>query len=100
MEGSKFRKQQVFAILQDRDAGAKTADVARPKHRISSATFYVREAKYGVVQVSDARRLKALEASSEKLKRLYAEAMRPRARNCCAKPYGAMDSADPKDLLG
>ena len=71
-------------ILREQEAGAKTADVCR-KHGISSATFYAWKAKYGGMQVSDARRLKALEAENAKLKRLYAEAM--------------LDNAGLKDLL-
>ena len=53
---------------------AKTADLCR-KHGISSATFYKWKAKYGGLEVSDARRLKALEDENAKLKKLLAEAM-------------------------
>lgn len=53
---------------------AGTADVCR-KHGISSATFYKWMAKYGGLQVSDARRLRTLEDENAKLKRLLAEAM-------------------------
>ncbi|MEL6362442.1 MAG: transposase, partial [Pseudomonadota bacterium] len=74
MKRSKFSEEQVIAILREQEAGAKTADVCR-NHGISSATFYSWKAKYGGMQVSDARRLKALEAENAKLKRLYAEAM-------------------------
>ena len=55
-------------------AGAKTADLCR-KHGISSATFYKWKAKYGGLEVSDARRLKTLEGENAKLKKLLAEAM-------------------------
>ena len=54
--------------------GAKTADVCR-RHGISSATFYAWKAKYGGMEPSDAKRLKALEDENAKLKRLYADAM-------------------------
>jgi putative transposase len=84
MKRSKFSEEQVIAILREQEAGTKTADVCR-KHGISSATFYAWKAKYGGMQVSDARRLKALEAENAKLKRLYAEAM--------------LDNAGLKDLL-
>lgn len=84
MKRSKFSEEQVIAILREQEAGAKTADVCR-KHGISSATFYAWKAKYGGIRVSDARRLKALEAENAKLKRLYAEAM--------------LDNAGLKDLL-
>jgi putative transposase len=60
--------------LREQEAGAKTADICR-KHGISSATFYKWKAKYGGLEVSDARRLKALEDENAKLKKLLAEAM-------------------------
>ena len=61
-------------MLREQETGAKTADVCR-KHGISDATFYKWKAKYGGMQVSDARRLKALEDENAKLKKLLAEAM-------------------------
>jgi putative transposase len=60
--------------LREHEAGAKTADVCR-KHGISSATFYKWKAKYGGLDVSDAKRLRSLEDENAKLKRLLAEAM-------------------------
>ena len=59
---------------KSQEAGAKTADVCR-RHGISSATFYAWKAKYGGMDVSEARRLKALEDENTKLKRLLADAM-------------------------
>ena len=61
-------------MLREQEAGAKTADVCR-KHGISGATFYKWKAKYGGMEVSDARRLKVLEDENAKLKKLLAEAM-------------------------
>jgi putative transposase len=61
MKRSKFSEEQILAILREREAGAKTADVCR-RHGVSSATFYAWKAKYGGMGVSEARRLKALEA--------------------------------------
>ena len=61
-------------MLKEQEAGAKTADVCR-KHGISSATFYKFKAKYGGMDVSDARRLKALEEENARLKKLLAEQM-------------------------
>tara|TARA_R100000365_G_C2707820_1_gene44189 strand:+ start:65 stop:349 length:285 start_codon:yes stop_codon:yes gene_type:complete len=61
-------------MLKEQEAGAKTADVCR-KHGISSATFYKFKAKFGGMEVSDARRLKALEDEHARLKKLLAEQM-------------------------
>lgn len=61
-------------MLKEQEAGAKTADVCR-KHGISTATFYKFKAKYGGMDVSDARRLKALEDENARLKKLLAEQM-------------------------
>jgi putative transposase len=74
MKRSKFGEEQVLAILREQEAGAKTADVCR-RHGVSSATFYAWKAKYGGMDVSETKRLKALEAENAKLKRLYADAM-------------------------
>jgi len=60
--------------LREQEAGLKTADVCR-KHGISEATFYKYKAKYGGLDVSDAKRLRALTDKNAKLKRLLAEAM-------------------------
>jgi putative transposase len=85
MKRSKFSEEQVIGILREQEAGAKTADVCR-RHGISSATFYAWKAKYGGMELSDAKRLKALEEENAKLKRLYADAM--------------LDNAGLRDLLG
>ena len=75
-------------MLREQEAGAKTADVCR-KHGISQATFYKWKAKYGGMEVSEARRLKALEAENAKLKKLLAEAMLDNAmlREVAAKKW-------------
>jgi len=74
MKASRLNEEQIIAILREQEAGAKTADVCR-KHGISGATFYKWKSKFGGLDVSDARRLKILEAENAKLKRLLAEAM-------------------------
>ena len=74
MRGSRFKEEQIIAILREQEAGVSTVEVCR-KHGISSATFYKWKARFGGLDVSDARRLKALEDENAKLKRLLAEAM-------------------------
>jgi putative transposase len=71
--------------LREAEAGAKTPEVCR-RHGISDATFYKWKAKYGGLEVSEARRLKSLEDENRRLKKLLAEAM--------------LDNAALKDLLG
>ena len=72
MRGSRFKEEQIIAILREQEAGVTTADVCR-KHGISSATFYKSKAKFGGLDVSDARRLKALEDENARLKRIVAD---------------------------
>jgi putative transposase len=74
MKRSRFTEEQIITVLREQEAGVKTADVCR-KHGVSEATFYKWKAKYGGMDVSDARRLKTLEDENAKLKKLLAEAM-------------------------
>ena len=74
MKRSRFNEEQIIGILREQEAGSPTADVCR-KHGVSSATFYKWKAKFGGLEVSDAKRLKALEDENAKLKKLLAEAM-------------------------
>ena len=74
MKRSRFSEEQIIAVLKEHEAGMPTADVCR-RHGISSATFYKYKAKFGGLDVSEARRLRALEDENAKLKKLLAEAM-------------------------
>jgi len=69
----RFTEEQIIQILREQEAGGKTGDVCR-RHGISAATFYNWKAKFGGMEVSDAKKLKLLEAENAKLKRLLADA--------------------------
>ncbi len=74
MKRSRFSDEQIIWILKEQESEAMTADVCR-RHRISEATFYKWEAKFGGLEVSEAKRLRTLEEENGKLKKLLAEAM-------------------------
>jgi putative transposase len=67
-------EEQIIAILKEHEGGMKTADLCR-KHGISEPTFYSWKAKYGGLELSEAKRLKGLESENAKLKKLLADAM-------------------------
>jgi putative transposase len=85
MKGSRFSEEQITGILREHEVGAKAPELCR-RHGISDATFYKWKAKYGGLEVSEARRLKSLEDENRRLKKLLAEAM--------------LDNAALKDILG
>ena len=74
MKRCRFSEEQIIGILREQEAGLKVAEVCR-QHGVSQPTFYAWKAKFGGMSVSDARRLKQLEAENAKLKKLLAEAM-------------------------
>ncbi|TWA70158.1 putative transposase [Azospirillum brasilense] len=74
MKKSRFSEEQIIGILREQEAGRPTAEVCR-KHGVSEATFFRWKAKYGGLEVSEAKRLKTLEDENARLKRLLAEAM-------------------------
>ena len=74
MRRSRYSEEQIIGMLKEHQAGLSTAEICR-KHGISDATFYKWRSKYGGMEVSDARKLKALEDENRKLKKLLAESM-------------------------
>ena len=74
MKRARFTEDQIIGVLKEHEAGAKTADLAR-KHGVSEATLYNWKAKYGGMDISEAKRLKQLEDENAKLKKLLAEQM-------------------------
>jgi len=74
MKRSRFSEEQIIGILKEHQAGLSAAELCR-KYGFSDATFYKWRSKYGGMDVSDAKRLKALEAENQKLKKLLAEQM-------------------------
>lgn len=73
MRRSRFSEEQIIGILREADAGAATAELCR-RHGISPATFYHWKARFGGLEISDARRLRQLEDENRKLKQLLADA--------------------------
>ena len=72
MRASRFTQEQIFAVLAEADAGAKTEELCR-RHGISRNTFYSWRKRYGGLSVSDASRLKQLEEENRRLKRVVAD---------------------------
>jgi putative transposase len=74
MKRKRFSEEKIIGVLKESEAGAKVDDICR-RHGVSSATFYTWRKKYGGMEVSEARRLKALETENAKLKRIVADQM-------------------------
>src|SRR5215469_4745987 len=87
MKRSRYTEEQIIGILKEQEAGTPVAELCR-KHGMSDATFYTWKSKYGGLEISEAKRLRALEAENAKLKRLLADAMLDNAAlraNCLEK---------------
>lgn len=69
---SRFSEEQIIGILQQHEAGVSPSRLCR-EHNVSSATFYKWKAKFGGMQVDEAKRLRQLEAENAKLKRVVAD---------------------------
>ena len=78
MKRTRFTEEQIIGVLKEAEAGAKTAELAR-RHGVSEATIYNWKAKYGGMEVSEAKRLRSLEDESGRLERLLADAMPDKA---------------------
>jgi len=76
----RFSEEQIIGFLREAEKGIPVKDLCR-KHGFSDASFYLWRGKYGGMDVSDAKRLKALEAENARLKRLLADAMLERTRS-------------------
>ena len=74
MKRSRFSEEQIIGILKEHQAGLSATELCR-RHGISDATFYTWRKKYGGMEVSEARRLKALEDENRRLKKLLAESV-------------------------
>jgi putative transposase len=74
MKSKRFTEEQIIGILKQAQAGMKIVDLCR-MHGISDATFYNWRSKYGGMEVSDAKRLKDLEAENRRLKQMLADTM-------------------------
>jgi len=72
MKRSRFTEEQIIGVLKEHQAGLSARELCR-KHGISDATFYKWRSKYGGMEASDAKKLRALEAENSKLKKMLAE---------------------------
>ena len=72
MKGKRFTEEKIIGILKEAEAGAGTKDLCR-RHGVSEQSFYRWKAKYGGMEISDARKLRTLEDENRRLKYIVAE---------------------------
>lgn len=72
MKGKRFTEEQIITVLKESEAGAATKELCR-RHGITETTFYRWKSKYGGMDVSDAKKLRALEEENRKLKHIVAD---------------------------
>ena len=70
----RFSEEQIIKMLKEHEGGQKAEDICR-RHGLSTATFYKYKSKYGGLETSDLKRLRALEVENSRLKKLLADAM-------------------------
>jgi putative transposase len=74
MKGTRFTEEQIIKVLKQAEAGTPTKELCR-QHGISQGSFYKWKAKFGGMDISDAKKLRGLESENSRLKRMIADLM-------------------------